>query len=93
MKGSIRIGGRDVNSIPPEELHMKFGVVFQHDILYADTIAENISFGRNLPEDELKLAAADAQAEEFISSLPEGLEHMLTIKGSNLSGLARSNGC
>ena len=85
-EGSIRIGGRDVNSIPPEELHMKFGVVFQHDILYADTIAENISFGRNLPEDELKLAAADAQAEEFISSLPEGLEHMLTIKGSNLSG-------
>ncbi len=85
-EGSIRIGGRDVNSIPPEELHMKFGVVFQHDILYADTIAENISFGRDLPEDELKLAAADAQAEEFISSLPEGLEHMLTIKGSNLSG-------
>ena len=85
-EGSIRIGGRDVNSIPPEELHTKFGVVFQHDILYADTIAENISFGRDLPEDELMLAAADAQADEFISSLPEGLEHMLTIKGSNLSG-------
>ncbi len=85
-EGSIRIGGEDVNSIPPEVLHTKFGVAFQHDVLFADTIAENISFGRGLTEDQLRRAAADAQAAEFIDSLPDGLEHMLTIKGSNLSG-------
>jgi ATP-binding cassette subfamily B multidrug efflux pump len=85
-EGSIRIGGENVNAIPPEVLHTKFGVAFQHDVLFADTIAENISFGRELPEEQLRRAAADAQAAEFIDSLPDGLEHMLTIKGANLSG-------
>ncbi len=84
--GSIRINGRDVNSIPPEELHTKFGVAFQHDVLFADTIRENIAFGRDIPKEELLQAAADAQAAEFIDELGDGLSHLLTIKGSNLSG-------
>ncbi len=84
--GSIRIDGRDVNSIPPEELHTKFGVAFQHDVLFADTIRENIAFGRDIPKEELLQAAADAQAAEFIDELGDGLSHLLTIKGSNLSG-------
>ncbi|MBQ9970428.1 MAG: ABC transporter ATP-binding protein, partial [Oscillospiraceae bacterium] len=85
-EGSIRIGGRRVSSIPDEELHQKFGLVFQNDVLFADTIAENISFGRNLSEEEIEKAATHAQAMEFINSLPERFQHMLTSKGTNLSG-------
>lgn len=84
--GSIRISGRPVESIPPEELHTKFGVVFQNDVLFADTIASNIDFGRNLPQERIVQAAQCAQATEFIESLPDGFQHMLTPRGTNLSG-------
>lgn len=84
--GKVSISGRGVASIPPEELHTKFGVVFQNDVLFADTIYENIDFGRGLPREAIEKAARCAQAWGFISSLPEGLGHMLTSKGTNLSG-------
>ncbi len=84
--GNIFIDGRPVASIPPEELHTKFGVVFQNDVLFADTIYENIDFGRDLPKEEIEKAARCAQAMEFISALPDGFQHMLTARGTNLSG-------
>lgn len=84
--GEIFIDNRKIESIPPEELHTKFGVVFQNDILFADTIAENISFGRSLPLEQIQKAAECAQAAEFINALPDGYDHMLTAKGTNLSG-------
>ncbi len=84
--GEIRIGGRKVSAIPPEELHTKFGIVFQHDVIFADTVAENISFGRDIPLERLEEAARDAQALEFIDGLPGRFDYELAIKGSNLSG-------
>ena len=84
--GEIRINGRKVSAIPPEELHTKFGIVFQHDVIFADTVAENISFGRDIPLERLEEAARDAQALEFIDGLPGRFDYELAIKGSNLSG-------
>ena len=84
--GRIAISGRPVTSIPPEELHTKFGVVFQNDALFADTIYENIDFGRSLPREAIEKAAKCAQAWDFITALPDGFEHMLSSKGTNLSG-------
>lgn len=85
-KGRIRISGDDIRSIPAKDLHTKFGVVFQNDFLYADTIDSNIAFGRKLDEEQMELATSCAQASEFINTLPEGRRHMLTMKSSNLSG-------
>lgn len=85
-KGEIRINGRDIRSIPLSELHSKFGVVLQNDILFADTIASNIDFGRGLTQEEIEAAAKFAQASEFIDLLPDGFLHMLTQKSTNLSG-------
>ena len=85
-EGRIRISGDDIRGIPQKELHAKFGVVFQHDILFADTIASNISFGRELSGEEIETAAGYAQAKEFIDSLPDRYSHTLTTKSSNLSG-------
>jgi len=85
-EGVIRIGGRNVKSIPREELHKMFGIVFQNDILFADTIAENIDFGRGLPIEKIMFSSDLAQAGEFIDSLSQGWNYPLTIKGANLSG-------
>lgn len=85
-RGEILISGESVQSIEADVLHRKFGVVFQNDILFADTIANNIDFGRNLSREQIEKAAECAQAKEFIEALPDRYEHMLTAKGTNLSG-------
>lgn len=85
-EGSIRIDGVNVNSLSLKDLHTKFGVAFQSDFLYTDTMRENIDFGRELTDEEIIAATEDAQAEEFIETLELGLEHRLHAKASNLSG-------
>lgn len=85
-QGGIYIHGRNVKSIPRDELHKMFGIVFQNDILFADTIAENIDFGRDLPKEQIIFSTQLAQAGAFIDSLADGWLHQLSIKGSNISG-------
>ena len=89
--GTIKIDGRDVRSIPMKELREHFGVVFQNDMIFADTIRENISFARDLTQEAIEAAAADACAAGFIETLGEGTEesnyeYKAAIKGANLSG-------
>ncbi len=84
-EGEILINGIPIKMIPPETLYTLFGVVFQNDFLYADSIYENIDFGRELSREAVEKAANAAQA-DFIYDKDNSFEHMLTIKGSNLSG-------
>jgi ATP-binding cassette subfamily B protein len=58
----------------------------QHDFLYADTVEENIKFGRELSHEDVVRAAKIAQADDFIQAFPDGYEHMLSQKGTNVSG-------
>ncbi len=85
-EGQILIDGRDVRTIPREELSAKFGGAFQSDFLFADTIAENIDFGRGLTVGQMQRAAMLAQATKFIDEKEGGMDYELTIKGANLSG-------
>lgn len=84
--GGVFVDGRDVRSYDKDELHRKFGVAFQNDMVFQDTLGENIRFGRNLDEAALRRAAKDAMAAEYIDSLEDGLDHPAAIKGANLSG-------
>lgn len=84
-EGEIRIDGQDITTLPLEELRKKFGVVFQNDMLFMDTIHRNIDMGRNLSTDALNEAMDVAQAAAFIEE-SGGLECDLAIKGANLSG-------
>ncbi len=84
--GTIRINGRDITSYTRDELTSMFGVALQNDFLFADTIEENISFGRDLPHEAVVRAAKIAQAADFIEALPDGYNHVLAPKGNNLSG-------
>lgn len=85
-KGTIRIDGDDVRGIPFRELHKKFGIVFQNDVLFADTIEENIRFGRKVSQEDINKAVEYAQAQSFIRELDKGMNDRLAIRGSNLSG-------
>ena len=85
-EGAIRIGGEDIRTIDNDTLHRKFGVALQNDFLYADTIANNIDFGRGLSPEQIRTAAVRAQAIEFIQAFPEGFDHQITSKGTNISG-------
>ena len=84
--GAIRINGRDVRTIPPEEFYPMFGTAMQNDFLYADTIEENIKFGRNLTHEQIVKATKIAQANDFIEAFPDKFEHMLAQHGTNVSG-------
>lgn len=85
-EGSIRINGRDIRTMKNAELRQLFGIVMQNDFLYADTIKENIRFGRDLTDEQIEEAIKVAQAEEFISELEKGVDHPLTSRGTNVSG-------
>lgn len=84
--GTIRINGRDIRSFKRDELVKMFGIVFQNDFLYADTIEENIRFGRNICAQDIVKAAKTAQAHDFITSFADGYKHHVSTGGTNLSG-------
>ena len=85
-RGVIRINGRDVRSYTKEELTSMFGVVFQNDFIYADSIEENIRFGRDISREEIENAAKIAQAHDFIMSFADEYAHHVSAGGTNLSG-------
>ncbi len=85
-EGEILIDGRNIKTIPTDELRAKFGVVFQNDFVTEGTIGENISFFRPAEESAIMSAAADAQASEFIEKKENGLNSAVAIRGNNLSG-------
>lgn len=84
--GTIRISGKRISSYTSEELTAMFGVALQNDFLYADTIEENIRFGRDISNEDVIRASKIAQAHDFISAIPDGYQHKISAKGTNLSG-------
>ena len=84
-KGQVLIDGRDVRTIPYDELREKFGIVFQNDFVAEGTIGENIRFFRDLSDEAVARAAEDAQA-EFIAHKEGGMDAEVVVRGNNLSG-------
>lgn len=84
--GGIYINGRDVRTINRKKLYSYFGVALQNDFLYADTIEENIRFGRDISKEKIVESAKIAQADTFINEFEDGYDHLLSPKGTNISG-------
>ena len=84
--GVIRINGKDTRTMEPNVVRKRFGVAFQNDFLMADTIRENVDFGRNLDDDAIKSAIVHAQGESILLEKEDGIEHRLTLRGANISG-------
>lgn len=85
-EGRILFKGVDLNKLNPEILHAQTGFAFQKAQLFSGTIADNIKLGRDIKEEEVRRAAQDAQAEEFILGKEKGYDSLLEQGGSNLSG-------
>ena len=85
-EGRVLIAGRDVRSFDKEELRSRFGVVFQNDTIFEDSIYENVRMGRPLDAEAVERALRYAQAEEFAREKERNEGAMLDIRGANLSG-------
>lgn len=87
MSGEIRVDGVNVKDYDLSDLRSKIGVVPQKALLFSGTIADNIRMGaEHASEDQVKRAAAVAQADEFIAKLPDGYGTLVSRGGINLSG-------
>ncbi|TGE08819.1 ATP-binding cassette domain-containing protein [Hymenobacter fodinae] len=85
--GSISIDGRNINDLDLTELRQHIGIVPQETLLFGGTIRENILYGRpNASEADILDAARRANAWQFISSFPEGLDTLVGERGVKLSG-------
>ena len=85
--GSVRIDGQDVRDVTQESLRASIGMVPQDTVLFNDTIAYNIRYGRpDASEEDVRRAASLAQIDEFIKRLPEGYNTMVGERGLKLSG-------
>ena len=72
LEGSVEIDGIDIRQLNIKWLRNHIGVVSQEPILFAKSIAENIRYGReDVTQEEIEKAAADANAYDFISDLPQ----------------------
>ncbi len=85
--GTVRVDGRDVRELKLESLRDKIGIVAQDTFLFNDTVANNIGYGRReATREEIREAARNAMAEEFILRLPQGYDTIIGERGTRLSG-------
>lgn len=86
-EGSISIDGTDLKDLKINSLRDQIGLVSQQCVLFNDTVANNIAFGRkDVSLDAVKEASVIAFADEFIKALPMGYDTMIGDRGVNLSG-------
>ena len=85
-QGAIRIDGHDIRQVMTDSLRQQIGMVLQDTFLFSGTAMDNIRYGRlDATDDEVITAAKLANADQFISRLPEGYETQLGERGHNLS--------
>jgi ABC transporter fused permease/ATP-binding protein len=86
-QGSITVDGQDIRNMNLTELRANVGIVPQEVLLFGGSIRENIAYGRpEATEEEIIMAARKANAYDFISSFPEGMETLVGERGIKLSG-------
>ncbi len=85
-RGEILVDNVDIKNIPLKDLRKQIAVVTQQVTLFNDTIANNIAYGQPASQQEIKRAAEQAHALEFIERLPEGFETVVGENGVRLSG-------
>ena len=84
--GTVSYDGERLETYEKEALHRQVGFVFQDSILFNLTLRENIAFSADIPDKDLEKAITAAELHAFIATLPEGLETVVSERGSTLSG-------
>ncbi len=92
--GTVKVGGEDVKDYDMDTLRNKVAMVLQKNVLFSGTVAENLRWGdENATDEELRFAARQACAEEFIDALPNGYGYDLGQGGVNVSGGQKQRLC
>ncbi|MGE5488344.1 MAG: ABC transporter ATP-binding protein, partial [bacterium] len=85
--GRVLVDGRDVRDLDLASLRQNIGTVAQDTFLFNDTVANNIRYGRaDATMEQIREAARNALAEEFIQELPQGYDTIIGDRGVKLSG-------
>lgn len=87
QRGRVLVDGQDISAVTQTSLRAAIGMVPQDTVLFNDTIGYNIGYGREgASDEEIRQAAAMAQIDSFIASLPEGYASQVGERGLKLSG-------
>ncbi len=84
--GSITIDGRDITTYDKESLHSQVGLVFQDSVMFNMSLRENIAFSDKVTDESLRKAISTAELTDFVESLPQKLDTIVTERGTSLSG-------
>lgn len=84
--GEVYILNQDIKSLSLKDIAESSSSVLQSDILFNQSIRENLVFDRDISDDEIIEVLKDTDAYEFISRFPDGLNHIIASKGNDLSG-------
>src|SRR5439155_6876562 len=80
--GTVEYDGRNIDEYDKQALHLQVGFVFQDSILFNLTIRENIAFSKTVKDEDLEKAIATAELTDFINSLPEKLDTIVSERGT-----------
>ncbi len=84
--GIIKIDDKNIEDYKKDSFHKQVGIVFQDSILFNLSLRENIAFNNYVTDDSLRMAIETAELKDFIDSLPERLETVVSERGTSLSG-------
>jgi len=84
--GTIDFDGRDINEYDKENIHSQVGFVFQDSVMFNLSLRENIAFSNTVKDENLEKAIATAELRDFIDTLPQKLDTIVSERGTSLSG-------
>ena len=84
--GDVEYDGRKIDDYQKERLHGQIGFVFQDTIVFNLTLRENIAFSTTVKDEDLEKAIATAELKDFIETLPQKLDTVVSERGTSLSG-------
>ena len=84
--GSIEFDGNAINEYDKESFHSQIGLVFQDSVIFNMSLRENIAFSDKVTDESLKKAIETAELDDFIESLPQKLDTIVSERGTSLSG-------
>lgn len=93
-EGAVKVGGIDVRNYDVKTLRDSVSVMLQKNVLFSGTVSENLRWGnKDATDEELRRACVLAQADEFVSAMPDGYDTMIERGGTNVSGGQKQRLC
>ena len=85
-EGAIMVAGNDISQVTPDALRRRIGVVFQDPALFSGSIRENIAYGTEATDAQIRDAAHRAYADRFIKRFSQQYDTLVGERGIKLSG-------